>query len=118
MDFLSEKCSSTFENPTEGYYEFFRKTGYFINEYMIPIEYAIMKQMELEDITCHYSPHINNVKLLLTKYSMKTIVSSYAKKKKKTNVMDALMDMGYSIEDIKKEKIYLSKKQRDELFGW
>ena len=117
MDFLSEKYSSTFKNPTEGYYEFFRKTEYFVSD-IIPIEYAFMKQMGLEDITCHYYPHINNVKFLLTKYSMKTIVSSYAKKREKTCVIGTLMDMGYSIDDIKKEKIYLSKKQHDELFGW
>jgi len=118
MSCISHNYASTFENSIDGYFDFFRKTGFFVSEDNIPLTYALQKKMTLDEISQYYFPNEENIKLLITNYPMKKVVSTYAKKRKKTHVIGALMDLGMSIEDFEKAKIYLSEKQYDELIGW
>ena len=63
--------------------------------------------MTLDEISQFYFPIREYIKLLIANYPIKKVVSAYARKRKKKNVIGALMDLGMSIEDFKKAKIYL-----------
>lgn len=118
MNYISHNYASTFDNSIDGYFDFFKMTGFFINEDYIPLTYALHKKVTLDKISLLYFPIRDNIKLLIANYPIKKVVSAYAKKRKKTDVIGALMDLGMSIEDLEKSKIYLSQKQFDELIGW
>lgn len=118
MEFIALRYSETFEDSAAGYFDFFKKTHYFCGEDKMPISFAIQNKVLLDDICSLYLPCRNNVEALLKEYPMKKIVTTYAKKRKKTEVIGVLMDLGMSYEDFEKAKIHLSQKQYDELIGW
>lgn len=118
MEFIALRYSEIFGDSNAGYFDFFRKTLYFCGEENLPLSYAMQNKVSLDEISSLYFPSRNNIQLLLKEYPMKKVVSIYAKRRKKTEVIGALMDLGVSFEDFERAKIHLSQKQYDELIGW
>lgn len=118
MILVANKYSELFEEKTFGYFDFYKKTSYFIGEKKIPISFSIEKKICIEEISSIYHPTSDNVRLLIENYPIKNVASIYSKRMKKRYILSALIDLGFSIEDLRKEKINISQELYDELVGW